>query len=239
MTRSATSRRPTALTDAQLTWLAGGLPAAGLPRRGAARPPRPDRARPRAGCPSRVGEPLAGVRRPPPGDAADRAAGGLRRHLRQPPSAATCSSPTSRTATPASAGWRCCGSSRPTCASGVSSRPTAELPDHLCVVLEYAATVDHELGWRLIARPPGRARAAPDRRCARRARLGRRRRGGLGHAAAAPGRRVGRGPAARRRGSPGGGGRHDAVRDAGVRPGACPAGRPDSAADAVVPVVDF
>lgn len=26
----------------------------------------------------------------------------------------------------------------------------AELPDHLCVVLEYAATVDQELGWRLL-----------------------------------------------------------------------------------------
>jgi nitrate reductase delta subunit len=26
----------------------------------------------------------------------------------------------------------------------------SELPDHLCVVLEYAATIDHDLGWRLL-----------------------------------------------------------------------------------------
>ena len=38
-----------------------------------------------------------------------------------PAAAATCSSPTSPTATPASAGWPCCGSSRPTSHRGSSS----------------------------------------------------------------------------------------------------------------------
>ena len=47
-------------------------------------------------------------------------------------------------------------------ASGFELTDT-ELPDHLCVVLEYAATIDRERGRQLIARPPGRAGAAPPR----------------------------------------------------------------------------
>jgi nitrate reductase molybdenum cofactor assembly chaperone NarJ/NarW len=45
--------------------------------------------------------------------------------------------------TPASADWRCC------LRSGYVLDDT-ELPDHLCVVLEYAATVDREAGRALI-----------------------------------------------------------------------------------------
>ena len=62
-------------------------------------------------------------------------------------------------------------------ASGFELTDT-ELPDHLCVVLEYAATVDREAGRAADPRPPGRARAAAA--LARRGRLalGRRGRGG-------------------------------------------------------------
>ena len=45
---------------------------------------------------------------------------------------------------------------------GLRARPTTELPDHLCVVLEYAATIDQRAGPAADPRPPGRARAAAD-----------------------------------------------------------------------------
>ena len=48
-----------------------------------------------------------------------------------------------------------------------------ELPDHLCVVLEYAATVDRARGWGTAARPPGRAWSCCGWRCATRPRRGR------------------------------------------------------------------
>ena len=141
VSRTATRRRPAALTDAQLTvaWQAASL-LLGYPDeelRG-----RLDLIREAAGrLPERVGGPLRACVAPPRGDAADRAA---RRTTSTPSTTGggtTCSSPTSPTATPASAGWRCSGSSRPTSRSGFELTD-AELPDHLCVVLEYAATVD-------------------------------------------------------------------------------------------------
>ncbi len=84
-------------------------------------------------------------------------------------------------------------------------------------------------------RPPRRPGAAAD--LARRGRLalGRCGRGGHRHAAAAAGRRAGRGPSARRRRTARGGGRPHAVRDARLRPGPRRAGRTHAAADAVVP----
>ena len=149
VTRTATSRRPTALTDAQLTvaWQAASL-LLGYPDEELLG--HLDLIEEAAGrLPEHVGEPLracvARVR--------DDAARPSWRRTTSTPSTTgvgtTCSSPTSPTATPASGGWRCCGSSRPTSRRGSSSTDT-ELPDHLCVVLEYAATVDHEQGRRLI-----------------------------------------------------------------------------------------
>ncbi|MEJ7705130.1 MAG: hypothetical protein WKF47_16440 [Geodermatophilaceae bacterium] len=53
---------------------------------------------------------------------------------------------------------------RPTAAPATCSNSSSdELPDHLCVVLEFAATVDPAARPGAAARPPGRARAAPAR----------------------------------------------------------------------------
>ena len=58
-------------------------------------------------------------------------AAGLRRDLRHPPPLQPVPD-LLPTATPASAGWPCCGSSRPTAAAGFEL-DDAELPDHLAV----------------------------------------------------------------------------------------------------------
>ena len=125
------------------------------------------------------------------GDAAGRAGGRLRRDLRQPASAQPVPDLLRPRRHPqARDGAAAVQADLP--GAPASSSTDAELPDHLCVVLEYAATVDHERGRRAAARPPRRARAAAP--LARRGRLalGRRRRGRHRHAAAAAGRRDGR-----------------------------------------------
>ena len=102
-----------------------------------------------------------------------------------------------------------------------------ELPDHLCVVLEYAATVDQDLGRQLmldhragleLLRLSLRDRDSPW------APGGRRR---DRHAAAAARRRAGRRTPARRRGSARGGGRARAVRRPAFSPGAAAGASPE------------
>ena len=87
VSRTATTARRTALTDAQLTvaWQAASLLLGYPDEELLGRLDLIEAAAAR--LPERVGEPLRGVRRAPPGDAADRAGGGLRRDLRQPPPA--------------------------------------------------------------------------------------------------------------------------------------------------------
>ena len=120
-------------------------------------------------------------------------------------------------------------------ASGFELTDT-ELPDHLCVVLEYAATIDRERGRGLVLDHRAGPGAAADLAGRGRLALGRCGGGGDRHPAAAAGRRVGGRPPPRRRGTARGGGRPHAVRDPRLRPGARPSGRTHAPAHAVVPV---
>ena len=160
MTRTATSRRPTALTDAQLTvaWQAASL-LLGYPDEELLGRARPDRAGGRPSCPSTWADPLRACVARARRDAADRAGGSdyvdtfdnRRRHnlfLTYFAHGDT-----------RKRGMALLRFKQTYLASGFELTDT-ELPDHLCVVLEYAATVDHEQGRAADPRPPRRARAA-------------------------------------------------------------------------------
>ncbi len=213
--------------------LAGGLAAARLPRRGAARPARADPGGRRPSCPSGSAEPLracvARLQETPLTELEADYVETFDNRRRHNLFLTYFAHGDTR-----KRGMALLRFKQTYLASGFELTD-AELPDHLCVVLEYAATVDRERGPPADPRPPRRARAAPD--LARRGRLalGRCRRGGHRHAAAAAGRRVGGRAPARRRGTARGGGRPHAVRDPRLRPGPGATGRPHAAADAVVP----
>ena len=233
MTRTATSRRARrAHRRPADRRLAGRLAAPRLPRRGAARPARPDRGGGGPAARAR-GRTAAGVRRTAPGDAADRAGGGLRRHLRQPAAAQPVPHLLRARRHPqARDGAAAVQADLPRVGVRADRHRAARPPVRGAGVRRHRRP---RAGSPADPRPPRRARAAADLAHRGGLALGRRRRGGHRHAAAAPGRREGRRPPARRRGAARGGGRPDAVRHPGLRPRAGAAGRPDTAADAVVP----
>ena len=122
--------------------------AADLLRSAVARPARPT-----------SGDPLPRLPRPPRVDAAAGAPGRLRRDLRHPaPLQPLPDLLRPRRHPQARDGAAALQADLP--ARRASSSTTGELPDHLCVVLEFAATVDRDAGPGPAARPPGRAGAA-------------------------------------------------------------------------------
>ena len=155
----ATAGAPSRSADEQLTvaWQASSL-LLGYPDQELLGRSRPDRGgvRPAARPGGRA---AAGVRPAAPRGAAVRAGGRTTSTRSTTVVDTTCSSPTSRTATLASAGWRCCGSSRPTSPRGSSSRDDrAARPP-----LRGAGVRRHRrprAGPPADPRPPRRARAA-------------------------------------------------------------------------------
>ncbi len=95
----------------------------------------------------------------------------------------------------------------------------SELPDHLCVVLEYAATVDQEVGRQLLLDHRAGLEMLRLGLVEEAQPVGRGRRGGLRHPATAARRRDGSDQEAGSRGAAGRGGRPDAVRNPPVRRG--------------------
>ena len=217
-------RRPTRRSRRSSTSrLAVGLAAARLPRRGSCSRELPLlRAAVAPTARRESASRSARVRRPPGGDAAADAAGGLRRGLRPSPPLLPLPDLLRPRRHPQARRWRCCAFKQAYRAAGLRARPTAELPDHLCVVLEFAATVDREPGRRLLldhraglellrlalATPARRARRSSTRSCATLPPLRGDEREAVRRLAAA--------------GPPDGGGRARAVRSPQFSPGASP-----------------
>ena len=89
----------------------------------------------------------------------------LRRRLRPLAAGTRCTCPTGPTATPAAAARCWPRSSSATATAASSSTPHGELPDHLPMVLEFAAVADPDGGAALLQRVPGRASSCSGSRC--------------------------------------------------------------------------